>query len=199
MRPKLLSTIRPNGQKKPMKNKKEQHGEEANTQYLRDGKDYSEWKEPTPQRPTFGDKDHKTTSTGIKHPGHDRNWPGAPPRNGDANENQKPTPISGGKDGHIPNKRRHSTVDAYTGGRDYDPENSRVPDAGKKWTASAPTGDPKMYPNKGPQTPANKREVQIGWKKRYADALRPDVQVADAMTSPTTPQRKKLRKTESKS
>jgi hypothetical protein len=187
------------GKHTQMRNKKEQHGEEANTEYLRRGKDYSDVYEPAPQRPTFGDADHKKTSTGIKHPGHDREWPGPPPLNGSPEENQNPTPISGGRDGHIPNKRRHSTVDGYLDGRNYDPIQGRVPDSEQKWKNTGPQGSGEMFPNKGVQTPASKREVQIGWQKRYADALRPEVVIGDAMSAPNTPQRRKFRRTESKS
>ena len=179
-----------------MKNEKEQHGKEANTEVLRKGVPYEEWQELSPQRPTFEDVNHKLTSTSVKYPGHDRKWPGPPPLNGSPEENKKPTAISGGKDGSVPKKRRHSIVDKYA--RSYDPVNSRVPDAGKKWEASAPTGDPTMYPNRLPELPANLRSVKIGWKERYKHALGPDAQVADPMTAPNTPQRRKLRKTESK-
>jgi len=176
-----------------MKSAKEQHGQELGPKTPQEYADYSEL---APQRPTFGDRG--TTSTGIKHPGHDRTWNDTPTSpQGDGNPGPV-TPISGGKDGNVPKKRRHSTVDAYTGGRNYDPANSRVPDADKEFNPSAPTGDPKMYANEGPQTAAFKRPIQIGWKKRYAHALSPDAQVADAMTAPNTPQRKKLRKTESR-
>jgi hypothetical protein len=181
-----------------MKNEKEQHGKEANTEVLRKGTAYEDWQELSPQRPTFEDADHKVTSTGERYPGWDRKWPGPPPLNGSPDENKEPTPISGGEDGSEPKKRRHSTIDKYTGGRNYDVENSRVPDVGKKWTASAPTGDPTMYPTRLPQLPANLRPVQVGWKERYKHALTPDAQVADAATAPNTPQRKRLRKTESK-
>ena len=179
-----------------MKNEKEQHGKEANTEVLRKGVPYEEWQELSPQRPTFEDVNHKLTSTSVKYPGHDRKWPGPPPLNGSPEENKKPTAISGGKDGSVPKKRRHSIVDKYA--QSYDPVNSRVPDKGKEWTASAPTGNPIMYANHGPQTPANLRPITLGWKKRYAHALEPNAQVADAMTAPNTPQRKRLRKTESK-
>jgi len=174
---------------------KEHFGKGANTEVLRKGVPYEEWHELSPQRPTFEDADHKLTSTGVKYPGHDRKWPGPPPLNGSPDENKEPTPISGGEDGSVPKKRRHSIVDKYA--QSY-PVNSRVPDKGKEWTASAPTGNPIMYANHGPQTPANLRPITLGWKKRYAHALEPNAQVADAMTAPNTPQRKRLRKTESK-
>jgi hypothetical protein len=169
-----------------MKYEKEMHGQELGP------KNYLEYFEVKSERPTFGERDKN--SSGHTIAGHDREWSSATPQD----KFPDVTPISGGKDGDIPKKRRHSTIDAYTGGRNYDPENGRVPDAGKTWEASAPTGSSKMYPNLGPQTAANKREVKIGWKERYAAALRPDSQVADAMTAPNTPQRKKLRRTESK-
>ena len=183
-----------------MKNEKEQHGKEANTEVLRKGVPYEEWQELSPQRPTFEDVNHKLTNTSVKYPGHDRKWPGPPPLNGSPEENKKPTAISGGKDGSVPKKRRHSIIDKYTGGRNYDVENSRVPDKGKRWEATPfvdSQGDPALHRNRLVELPANCRPIEIGWKKRYAHALTPDGREANA-TAPNTPQRRKLRKTESK-
>ena len=172
---------------------KEMHGQELGP---KTPQEYADYFELAPQRPTFGDR--PTTSTGIKHPGHERTWSDTPVSpQGDGNPGPV-TPISGGKDGDVPRKRRYSTVDAYTHGRSYDPIQGRVPDEGKVFEPSSATGDPTMYENQGPQTAAFKRPIQIGWEKRYAHALSPDVVVADAATAPNTPQRKKLRMTESK-
>jgi len=179
-----------------VKNEKEQHGKESNTEYGRRGIAYQDWRELAPQRATFEDVEHKTNSAGEKYPGHDRTWKDVPVSPQGDGKPGPVTPISTGKDGNVPKKRRHSIVDKYA--RSYDPVNSRVPDKGKEWTASAPTGSRTMYPNRLPELPANLRDVQIGWKKRYAHALGPDAQVADAMTAGNTPQRRKLRKTESK-
>ena len=179
-----------------MKNEKEQHGKESNTEYGRKGIAYEDWHELAPQRKTFGD----VNKSGRKNAGHDKSWTQATKktsRQGDGKSGPI-TPISGGKDGDVVDPKDRSQFKYVTGGKKYSAEFGRVPDAGKKWEASAPTGDPTMYPNRGPQTPANLRPIEIGWKKRYAHALTPDAQVADAATAPNTPQRKRLRRTESK-
>jgi hypothetical protein len=182
-----------------MRREDEQHGKELGP---KTPEGYADYFELAPQRPTFEDADHKTNSAGEQYPGHDRNWQDASANvsvQGDGNPGPV-IPISGGESNE-PKGRRHSIVDVYTGGRNYDPAQAgRVPDAGKEFKPSAPTGDPTLYANQGPQTPAFKRPIKLGWKERYKDALSPDVVVADKMTVGSgisqTPQRKKFRASE---
>src|SRR5438105_3680934 len=116
-----------------MKNAKEHFGQELGP---KTPQEYAEYDELAPQRPTFEDEDHKVTSTGVKYPGHDRTWKDVPVSPQGDGKPGPVTPISTGKDGNTPKKRRHSTVDQYTHGRNYDVENSRVPDKGKRWEAT---------------------------------------------------------------
>jgi hypothetical protein len=191
-----------------MKSEKEQHGQELGP---KTPQEYADYHELAPQRPTFEDAEHQTNSAGKKYAGHDRSWSDAATKvspQGDGKPGPV-TPISGGSAEEGGDTARalkrtspHSIVDKYLGGKNFDPVQGRVPDAGKEFQPSAPVGHPKMYPNEGPQTPAFNRPTKLGWKERYKDALRPDVAVGDAMTVGSgisqTPQRKKLRKSESK-
>jgi len=173
-----------------VKDAKEQYGQELGP---KTPQEYAEYNELAPQRPTFGDRG--TTSTGIKHPGHDRTWNDTPTSpQGDGQPGPR-TPISGGKSNQ-PKGRRHSTVDSYVTGN-FDPARGRVADEGKKFEVHSMPGDGKMFPNLGPQTPANKREIKIGWKNKGYD-LGENAQAGAPMTAPNTPQRKKIRKTESR-
>jgi hypothetical protein len=176
-----------------MKSEKEQHGQELGP---KTPQEYADYNELAPQRPTFGD----VNKSGRKNAGFDRSWDDAAKRvspQGDGNPGPI-TPISGGADGDIPNPKTRSQYLYVSGGRKYSAEFGRVPDEGKEFEPSAPTGNPKMYPNEGPQTAAFKRPIQLGWKKRYAHTLGSDAQVADAATAPNTPQRTAQRKTESR-
>jgi len=173
-----------------MKDPKEQHGGELGP---RTPEEYAEYFEVKSERPTFGDREK--TSTNLKFPGHDRSWE-------DASKNVTPqgdgevgprTPISGGKSNQ-PKGRRHSTVDSYVTGN-FDPARGRVADEGKKFEVHSMPGDGKMFPNLGPQTPANKREIKIGWKNKGYD-LGEDTQAGAPMTAGNTPQRRKLRQSE---
>ena len=151
-----------------MKNAKEHFGHELGP---KTPEEYLNYNELAPQRPTFGD----VNKSGSKNAGHDKSWSDATKktsRQGDGNPGPI-TRISGGKNGDVVDPKDRSQYKYVAGGKKYSAEFGRVPDAGKKWEASAPTGDPTMYPNRGPQTPANLRPIEIGWKKRYAHALLP--------------------------
>lgn len=168
-----------------MKSEKEQHGGELGP---KTPKQYENYFEPVSQRPTFSER--TKSSAGHLLPGHDKKW-SASPMNGDPRENKEPTPVSGVAG---PKQRRYSTVDEVTHGN-YDPIQGRVPDEGKTFKASAPTGNAKLYVNQGPHTPANKREIKIGWRNR-GYALGEDASAGAPVTVPSTPQKKRLRKTE---
>jgi len=148
---------------------KEQFGQELGP---KTPEEYAAYRELAPQRPTFEDADHQTNSAGERYAGFDRNWDNAS-KTVSPQGDGKPGPIteiSGGKDGNSKTFRRHSIVDVYLDGN-YDPIRGRVPDEGKSFEASAPIGDPTLYTNQGVQSPASKRPIQIGWKKKYAQAL----------------------------
>jgi hypothetical protein len=172
-----------------MKSAKEQFGQELGP---KTPQEYADYFELADQRPTFGE----TNKTGRKNAGFDRSWDDAAKKVTPQDKIGPITAISGGPDGDVVKPKTRSQYKYVAGGKKYSAEFGRVPDAGKEFKPSAPTGDPRMYPNEGPQTAAFKRPIQLGWKKRYAHALGSDVQVADSATAPNTPQRRKQRRTE---
>jgi hypothetical protein len=179
-----------------LKNSNEQYGHELGP---KDADEYQEYYELADQRPTFGEKN----SAGEPTAGYNRSWEKAatevtPQGDGEAGN---VIPISGGESNE-PKFRRHSVVDKYTFGKSFDPITGRVPDAGKKFSPSKPTGDPTMYKNEGGTLlPTERRpmekQIQIGWKNRGYDVSE-NTHAGAPMTHGNTPQRRKLRQTESK-
>lgn len=164
------------------------------------------------QAPTFEDSDHGKTSTDNYYPGHDRSWKKATKLVTPQQGMGPVTPISGGKRGDTPQKRRYSTIDAYVGGKSYDPIQGRVPDE-KTWQTTAPRGPITETPsNVKVASPDDDGHVSVttpkkldakrgekvrdrkpqGWEERYGEEIRKH-SLAEGMTATGTPQRKKIR------
>jgi hypothetical protein len=188
-----------------MKSEKEQHGKETNSFRTLNG--YAKFFEPIPFRPTFSEREK--SSSLVRTPGWDRSWEDAAAKvtpQGDGRPGPR-TPVSGGEDADTPRAVRrtkpHSAVDKFLGGKNYDAPKGRVPDAHQYWKNTGPQGSGEMFPNEGMQSKATRRPIQLGWQKRYSVVTAPDYTAAAPMTVQdssvtSTPQRKKLRKGESR-